>query len=253
MLRILTLSFFLFAGFVVQAISYKEYLYLHNSNQCNNYFDYVEDKYGLPRHLLRSISAVETGRWNFKAKSYMFWPWAVNKNGRAYYYASKEDAVMVAKDSFDKGQNNFDVGCMQINLLHHPDAFRDLDQAFEPKDNIEYAASFLKRNYNLTNDWYKAVAVYHSQNEHGRNYADKVFKIRADYEDKRLFYNLCTSLYGEIMPCDADEKGYLNNSNDKLYFAMTSAKSKMSSSMTPKKSARRLKSNMIPYSIYETN
>ena len=30
------------------------------------------------------------------------------------------------------GERNIDVGCMQINLMHHPDAFASLEEAFEP-------------------------------------------------------------------------------------------------------------------------
>lgn len=252
MQKFLLITAILFYSFISKAISLKEYVYLHNSNQCNNYFDYVEEKYGLPRHLIRSISAVETGRWNFRAQSYMFWPWALNKSGKAYYYATKQDAVLSAKEFLNKGSANFDVGCMQINLLHHPDAFRDIDQAFEPKDNIEYAASFLKRNYNLSNDWFKAVAVYHSQNDAGKAYAEKVFKILSDYKNQKLYYNLCTSINGEVMPCNNLEENYLLPSKENLYFSIVKANNNVSPPKS-RKNTRRLKSNMIPYSIYETN
>ena len=32
---------------------------------------------------------------------------------------------------------------MQVNLGYHPDAFEDLEQAFDPTYNVAYAASFL--------------------------------------------------------------------------------------------------------------
>jgi hypothetical protein len=248
----LSITYVYCTPYLAQAISLQEFIYVHNSNHCNNYFDYVEEKYQLPRHLLRSISAIETGRWNFRAKSYMFWPWAVHYGGKAYYYASKEDAVTSVKQLQNTGNNNIDIGCMQINLLHHPDAFRNIDQGFEPKDNIEYAASFLKRNYNMTKDWYKAVAAYHSQNDHGKNYADKVFKILSDYRNQKLYYNLCTSIYGEIIPCNSDEEKYTSSNAKDPYFAMTKLNNNITSQEKPKKDKRRLKSNMIPYSIYGT-
>ena len=36
-----------------------------------------------------------------------------------------------------------DVGCMQISLTYHPDAFSSMDQAFDPASNADYGARFL--------------------------------------------------------------------------------------------------------------
>jgi hypothetical protein len=51
---------------------------------------------------------------------------------------------------------------MQVSLLHHPNAFASLDQAFDPAANADYAAGFLRRLYAQTNDWNEAAAQYHS-------------------------------------------------------------------------------------------
>ena len=39
-----------------------------------------------------------------------------------------------------QGARSIDVGCMQVNLLHHADAFASLEQAFDPVANARYAA-----------------------------------------------------------------------------------------------------------------
>lgn len=229
-------------------ISYQEYIYMHNSNQCSNYFEYIEEKHNLPRHLLRSISAVETGRWHSQSQLYFFWPWAVNQGGRAYYYANKEEAIAGVKKMLEKGLTSIDIGCMQINLHHHPDAFINLEQAFEPKDNIEYAASFLKRNYQNYYNWFQAVASYHSQAEIGKSYAEKVLKIRGKYETHKLAYNPCMSVTGEIISCNSD-KGILSSiKKEKLPFIASTVNNNLMPKMKPRKNSKRLKSNMIPYS-----
>jgi hypothetical protein len=60
------------------------------------------------------------------------------------------------------GVRSIDVGCGQINLMHHPDAFPNLELAFDPEANAAYAAKFLKALHSRTGDWNTATAMYHS-------------------------------------------------------------------------------------------
>ena len=75
-----------------------------------------------------------------------------------------------------QGVENIDVGCMQINLKYHPEAFDSIEDALDPRKNVAYAADFLKRNYQETKSWGEAATRYHSKTVH------KAFK----YEDKLL-------------------------------------------------------------------
>jgi soluble lytic murein transglycosylase-like protein len=52
---------------------------------------------------------------------------------------------------------------MQVNLMHHPNAFVTLDQAFDPTANAQYAARFLNTLYGTNGSWLQATAAYHSQ------------------------------------------------------------------------------------------
>jgi soluble lytic murein transglycosylase-like protein len=72
---------------------------------------------------------------------------------------------------------------MQINLKHHLDAFDSLNQAFDPKENIEYGAKFLKSKYDQLGSWHKAIAHYHSATyELGSKYKQDVIKIANNME-----------------------------------------------------------------------
>jgi hypothetical protein len=51
---------------------------------------------------------------------------------------------------------------MQVNLMHHPDAFASLDQAFDPAANAGFALRFLNVLYRRTGSWPKSIAAYHS-------------------------------------------------------------------------------------------
>ena len=55
-----------------------------------------------------------------------------------------------------------DVGCLQVNLHHHPHAFASLDKAFDPAANARYAARFVARLHRSAQNWETAAAHYHS-------------------------------------------------------------------------------------------
>ena len=61
-----------------------------------------------------------------------------------------------------RGVASVDVGCMQVNLLAHPGAFRSMNEAFEPAANALYAARFLTSLYARLGNWPAAAAGYHS-------------------------------------------------------------------------------------------
>ena len=75
---------------------------------------------------------------------------------------SKESAISKASLLLANGAKKINVGCMQINLYYHPKAFEDLNAAFDPKQNVSYAANFLAALNKITLSWPQAAANYHS-------------------------------------------------------------------------------------------
>ncbi|MEZ5691259.1 MAG: transglycosylase SLT domain-containing protein [Rickettsiales bacterium] len=130
---------------------------------CTKYLQRYERKYGIPAHLLSAISSTESGRYHKGLKIKLPWPWTINVEGKGYFFNSKEEAIQKVRALRQRGIKSIDVGCMQVNLLHHPNAFPSLEHAFEPKYNIEYAAKFLRELYNEEKSWKKAATYYHSK------------------------------------------------------------------------------------------
>jgi len=81
-----------------------------------------------------------------------------------------------------------DVGCMQVNLYHHPDAFDSLESAFDPVTNATYAARFLKSLRGAQGSWAYAVGQYHNSDwrARGQPYWRKVYATW-NSEQRRLF------------------------------------------------------------------
>lgn len=137
-----------------------------------------ERLYGIPTALLHSISIVESGRYNSQHKAVIAWPWTVMAEGQGRYLPSKAEAIAEVKRLKARGVQNIDVGCMQVNLRHHPTAFANLDEAFDPATNVAYAARFLKGLFGATNHWPTAASYYHSQTPHlAAAYRERLMKV----------------------------------------------------------------------------
>jgi hypothetical protein len=115
-----------------------------------------------PRHLLTAIALNESGRAHPQTGSRQAWPWAVMAEGRGRYLASKAEAVAEVRALQARGIRNIDVGCMQINLYYHPDAFGSLEAAFDPATNVAYAAEYLSVLFDQLGSWEEAAGRYHS-------------------------------------------------------------------------------------------
>jgi hypothetical protein len=148
---------------------------LASSNLCIQAFTSAERRYGIPKHLLMAIANTESGRYNPQAERVVPWPWTLNVEGVGSYHSTMHDAVTAIRRARSRGQESIDVGCMQISLKHHPDAFvSDLD-AVNPARNVEYAAKFLRSNYDELGSWPQAIAAYHSRTpSRGGSYYAKV-------------------------------------------------------------------------------
>lgn len=127
-----------------------------------------EKKYQIKEHLLTTISNVETGKWNKERNQSLAWPWTINAKGKGTFFATKAEAVQEVKRLQKLGVKSIDVGCMQINLAYHPDAFASVEEAFDPKKNVEYSAKFLRSLYEDSDkgDWIEAAMAYHSKVPH---------------------------------------------------------------------------------------
>lgn len=130
---------------------------------CRTAIEAVEPGSGLPPGLLAAIARVESGRRDPLSGRVEPWPWAINVAGQGLYAATRAEAVAVVASHLARGTRSIDVGCMQVNLLHHPMAFPDLETAFDPQANLRYAASFLAELHRRAGgDWARAIAWYHS-------------------------------------------------------------------------------------------
>ena len=149
---------------------------IEGAKLCTRHLPRFEREYAIPTHLLSAIATTESGRYHDGLGMKLPWPWAINAKGKGYWFESKEEAIAAVKKLRARGVQSIDVGCMQVNLYQHPEAFASLSEAFEPQTNIAYAANFLRALYDQGGTWKKAAGDYHSRTPSlGKEYVGQVY------------------------------------------------------------------------------
>ncbi len=123
----------------------------------------AEHRLRLPPGLLPAIARVESGRQDARTGRVLPWPWTIDAEGVGQFLATKAEAIAAVRGLQARGVRSIDVGCLQVNLLHHPDAFASLDAAFDPATNASYGGRFLAALHARSASWPVAAASYHSQ------------------------------------------------------------------------------------------
>ena len=160
----------------------------------------AERRHQIAPHLLGAISLAETGRWSRSHRASFAWPWTVMAEGRGRYLPSKAAALAEVLRLQARGVRNIDVGCMQVNLHYHAEAFDDLSQAFDPETNADYAAAFLRDLKDEVGTWQDAVAYYHSRTEErGDSYQAKVHDLWYGQRE-----SLIAAAKGSVIPRTAE-------------------------------------------------
>jgi len=136
----------------------------------------AEREAALPTGLLHAIARTESGRRDPATGRIEPWPWALNAAGLGLLAATRAEAIGTVAALQARGVRSIDVGCLQVNLQHHPGAFATLEEAFEPLANARYAARFLRElQERAGGEWSQAVAWYHSATpERGEAYRLRV-------------------------------------------------------------------------------
>ncbi|WP_075218136.1 transglycosylase SLT domain-containing protein [Mongoliimonas terrestris] len=111
---------------------------------------------GVPLGVLYAVGLTESGRKNSLQSN------ALNVEGTSVFPADRASAIRRVRDELRRGRKLIDIGCMQINHHYHRQEFASLEAMLEPRENVRYAARFLKTLRKSHGNWTMAVARYHA-------------------------------------------------------------------------------------------
>ena len=143
---------------------------------------------GVPADVLHAVALTETGR-RLDGRLQP-WPWAVNREGEGFWFASREEALAFARRSLAEQRPSFDLGCFQINYRWHGRNFPSVEAMVEPETGAVYAARFLRDLHAELGSWSAAAGAYHSRTP----------ELAARYRDR--FDRILAGLGGAPMPSD---------------------------------------------------
>ncbi len=123
---------------------------------CEREIAVAAQRYDIPLAVFYAVGLNETGS---KGR---LQPFSMNIDGRAATNASLEEALRTFKEAQGKGARMIDIGCMQINHHYHSANFSSLSAMFDPAQNIDYAARFLRDLKVREKSWTMAVARYNA-------------------------------------------------------------------------------------------
>jgi len=151
------------------------------SDVCGPIADQMERAEDIPLGLLHAVALAESGRWQVGEGFSRAWPWTVRSGPDSFYLPSKEAALGKVRELLAAGRSNIDVGCMQINLGYHAEAFASLEAAFDPVTNVAYGARLLKQLREQTRSWAGATGRYHNADrDRGQAYRARVYRLWRD-------------------------------------------------------------------------
>jgi len=155
---------------------------VEQSSLCTSAIHDAERNTRIPAGLLEAIAKAESGRTMTATDDVRSWPWTIDADGQDLFLDSK--AAAIAWVSQERSRHKYiDVGCLQVDLAYHPEAFASLEEAFDPVANANYAARHLLGLYRgpAGRDWNVAVGLYHSHTAiMAAAYRDRVAMIGAE-------------------------------------------------------------------------
>lgn len=149
---------------------------------CEEAAQFAAEQTGVPLSILQAVTLAETGQTKFDRNKFAPWPWAVQSGAKGNWFPDSRSAIAFTRQLTAQGISNIDIGCFQLNLRWHAEAFENLEDMFSPKNNALYAAAFLQRLYQQTGDWRAAVGRYHSRDdERAESYLQRLETIFETY------------------------------------------------------------------------
>lgn len=141
---------------------------------CEVAIEHAERKLDLPEGLLLAMGKVEAqyaGR---------VWPWSLNVRGEEVRHESYSDALAHLRTLRNRGVDNIDVGCLQLNLFWVARGM-PLEKTLDPVTNALTAGFHLRDLRQKHRSWSKAVALYHSRRSRNQQrYQCRVGRAFAD-------------------------------------------------------------------------
>lgn len=126
------------------------------ARSCEQEIHLAASQYDVPIGVLYSVGLTETGHKG------QLQPHALNIDGQSVRSRNAREALAKFRTALSAGARFVDIGCMQINHHYHGMNFASVSDMLDPRQNVRYAARFLKQLKDTHQTWTMAIARYHA-------------------------------------------------------------------------------------------
>jgi soluble lytic murein transglycosylase-like protein len=124
---------------------------------CERVIADAAQKYQIPLAVFYAVGLNESGGAGGRLA-----PYAMNIDGHPSISTNLAQALQNFYMARARGAKMIDIGCMQINQHFHGAHFGSIEEMFDPSNNIDYAAHFLRDLKQREKTWTMAVARYNA-------------------------------------------------------------------------------------------
>ena len=122
----------------------------------------VAAEYAIPAQIFYAVALTESGRQVAGSKGAHPWPWTLNIRGEAQFFDGRSAAEAALQRALVKGEDEIDVGLMQVNWRYHQGRLGSAQGALDPYRNLRVGAQILSECHRARPDWWDAVGCYHA-------------------------------------------------------------------------------------------
>lgn len=123
-------------------------------------YQQVAQRARIPAELLYAVALTESGTQ--LSHGVHPWPWTLNVGGRAYLYATRQQACTALNQFLHtRDPRRIDAGLGQINIGWNGQFFATPCDALDPYLNLHVSARLLREHFDKQHSWLHAAGRYH--------------------------------------------------------------------------------------------
>jgi hypothetical protein len=134
-----------------------------SDDACTPFLPAAERHFDIPFGVLTAIALTESGS---AGRPY---PWTLNVGGQPHFAENYAAAASLLRDRVGVPRLDLAIGCMQIHMRYHLAGVGAPEWALQPRNNVWYAAAFLRRLYDQYGSWRLAIGHYNASDPAARN------------------------------------------------------------------------------------
>lgn len=148
---------------------------------CDRIVEQAAQRHNVPAGLMSAMSRAllaKTDRPQMMPNS----PWTISLGSNVVAYDSAAEMEAQLENLIMEGEEDLNLGCMQLNLIWHGDHFYSLQDMINPEHSAEYAASVLSDLHNEYGSWQRAIRIFHGDTNETERYVKSVLRL---YDERK--------------------------------------------------------------------